>query len=150
MIQKKMVNCLEQSIELAVGKTKLANNVDIIKAFFKATNIENQSIITNEFVCSAHNLNCNEKVIMWVPMSFFYAAQDKCPTHNMDVLCFAVCWKPACETEAKQQTEMLIKSTSKLFSDFRDGQRRHSGNCRNMSLKKFDYMKRSLFMVVFN
>lgn len=76
MIQKKMVNCLEQSIELAVGKTKLANNVDIIKAFFKATNIENQSIITNEFVCSAHNLNCNEKVIMWVPMSFFYAAQD--------------------------------------------------------------------------
>ena len=64
MIQKKMVNCLEQSIELAVGKTKLTNNVDIIKVFCKATNIEHQSIITNEFVCSAHNHNCNEKVIM--------------------------------------------------------------------------------------
>lgn len=102
MIQKKMVNCLEQSIELAVGKTKLTNNVDIIKVFCKATNIEHQSITTNEFVCSAHNHNCNEKVIMWVPISFFYAAQDKCPTHIKDVLCFAVCRKPACETEAKQ------------------------------------------------
>ena len=102
MIQEKMVNCLEQSIELAVGKTKLTNNVDIIKVFCKATNIEHQSIITNEFVCSAHNYNCNEKVIMWLPMSFFYAAQDKCPTHIKDVLCFAVCWKPACKTEAKQ------------------------------------------------
>ena len=102
MIQQKMVNCLEQSIELAVNKTKLTNNVDIIKVFFKATNIENQSIITKEFVCLAHNHNCNEKVIMWIPMSFFYAAQDNCPTHIMDVLQFAVCWKPACEAEAKQ------------------------------------------------
>ena len=48
-IRDKMENYLEQSIQLAVAKTKLANMEDIRKFFFMITNIESQSIITNNY-----------------------------------------------------------------------------------------------------
>ena len=50
-------------------------------------------------------------------------------------------WKPACKAKAKWQIDMLIKSTSKMFPGFRDGQRRHRGNCKNMNTKKNEYKK---------
>lgn len=58
-------------------------------------------------------------------------------------------WKPACKAEVKWQIDMLIKSTSKMFPGFRDGQRRHRGNCKNMNTKKNEYKKCSRCMVVF-
>ena len=137
-IRDKMENCLEQSIQLAVPKTKLANEEDIRNIFFMITNMESQIIMTNNFVCSAHDYNCNEKAILWVSTPSFYAAQGERPSRIMDVLCVPICGKPACEAEAKRQTELLIKSTSKMFPGFPNGQRRHCGNCKKMSTKKMN------------
>ena len=138
-IRDKMENYLEQSIQLAVAKTKLANMEDIRKFFFMITNIESQSIITNNFICSAHDYNCNEKAILCVSTPSFYAAQAERPSRIMDVLCVPICGKPACEAEGKRQTEMLIRSTSKMFPGFRDGQRRQCGNCKKISREKREF-----------
>ena len=148
-IRDKMENCLEQSIQLAVPKTKLANGDDLRTIFFMIANMERQSIMANNFVCSAHDYNCNEKAISCVSTPSFYAAQGESPSRIMDVLCAPICGKPACEAEAKRQTEMLIKSTSKMFPGFRDGQRRLCGNCKKMSMQKNEFKKCSKCMIAF-
>ena len=144
-----MENCLEQSIQLAVPKTKLGNGDDLRTIFFMIANMERQSIMANNFVCSAHDYNCNEKAISCVSTPSFYAAQGESPSRIMDVLCAPICGKPACEAEANRQTEMLIKSTSKMFPGFRDGQRRLCGNCKKMSMQKNEFKKCSKCMITF-
>ena len=131
-----MENCHQ-----VVPKAKLKNMEDIRKDFSKVTNKKIQSIITSNFVWSAHDDNCKEKAIMCTSTSFFYAAQDNCPTHIMDVLYVPISGKPACEAETKRQTRMLIKSTSKMFPSFCDGQRRKCGTCKNIITKKNEYNK---------
>ena len=135
-----MENCHQ-----VVPKTKLKNMEDIRKDFSEVTNKKIQSIITSNFVWSAHDDNCKEKAIICTSTSFFYAAQD----NIMDVLYVPISGKPACEAETKRQTMMLIKSTSKMFPSFRDGQRRKCGTYKNIITKKNEYNKCSQCMVEF-
>ena len=61
-----------------------------MKVFSKVANIESQSIITSNFVWPADDYTCNEKVIMCISMLFYYVAQDKRPTHIINVLCVPI------------------------------------------------------------
>ena len=119
-IRDKMENCVEQNIQLAVSKTKLTKKEDIKEVFYMLNRIEYQSILTNNFVCSAHDYNCNEKAIWCVSTPFFYAAKSERPSH-IKGMCVPLCGKPACEAEARQRTEMLIKSMSEMYPGFCDG-----------------------------